>query len=58
MITTVIIASGALMLTFALMRGTAGRARRDRADGIRWRGIDWSQKDQEPEGDHFKKSQD
>ncbi len=64
MITTVIIAGCALMLTFALMRSTASRTRRDRDDGIRWRGIDWSAAEQqEPEksGDpdsHFKKSQD
>jgi hypothetical protein len=61
MITMVIIAGAALMLTFALMRTTASRTRRDRDDGIRWRGIDWSaaeQDESEKTGDHFKKSQD
>jgi hypothetical protein len=50
MITMVIIAAAALMLTFTLMRTTASRSRRDR-DGIRWRGIDWSasEADQEPD---------
>ena len=38
----VIIAAVALMLTFGLMRSTARGARRDGAEGIRWRGIDWS----------------
>lgn len=60
MITMVIIAAAALMLTFILMRSTASRTRRDRDDGIRWRGIDWSAGHQEEreETDHFKKSQD
>jgi hypothetical protein len=45
MLTMVLIASGGLMLTMFLMRRTASGARRDRDRGIRWRGIDWSQKD-------------
>jgi len=69
MITMVIIAAAALMLTFTLLRTTASQARRDR-EGIRWRGIDWSAKEpEEPDkpdyaadvgdgDDHFKKSQD
>jgi hypothetical protein len=57
MITMVIIASAALMLTFGMMRKTAaGGMRRDR-DGIRWRGIDWSA-GREPEEDQFKNGQD
>lgn len=50
MITMVVIAAAALMLTFTLMRTTASRARRDR-EGIRWRGIDWSagKPDEEPD---------
>jgi hypothetical protein len=43
----VLIGSGALMLTMFWMRRTAGGARRDRGDGIRWRGIDWSRTDEE-----------
>jgi hypothetical protein len=50
MITMVIIAAAALMLTFTLMRTTASRARRDH-EGIRWRGIDWSAKPAEDEPD-------
>jgi hypothetical protein len=59
MVTMVLIGSGALMLTMFLMRRTAA-GRRDRSDGIRWRGIDWSQADRkdEDEEDQFKKSQD
>jgi hypothetical protein len=45
MITMVIIAAVALMLTFTLMRGTARSARRGGREGIRWRGIDWSAAD-------------
>jgi len=44
MITLVLVAAAALMLTSVLMRGNASRARRGRDDGIRWRGIDWSRK--------------
>ena len=57
MITWVLIASAGLMLTMYLMRTSASRARRDRGDGIRWRGIDWS-KSEKADEDHFKKSQD
>jgi hypothetical protein len=56
MITMVIIAAAALMLTFGLMRSTASRTRRDRDQGIRWRGIDWSANQRED--DHFKNGQD
>ena len=64
MITMVLVAAAALMLTTVLMRTTASRARRDRDGGIRWRGIDWSRgaDGEEPRDDddpnHFKKSQD
>ncbi|HEX4514479.1 MAG TPA: hypothetical protein VH054_13105 [Polyangiaceae bacterium] len=62
MVTMVLIGSGALMLTMFLMRRTASGSRRDRGDGIRWRGIDWSQANKEnadeADEDHFKKSQD
>jgi hypothetical protein len=60
MMTMVIIAGGAFMFTMFLMRRTAGSSRRERPDGIRWRGIDWSRKEEEqPEGDdHLRKSQD
>ncbi len=50
MITMVIIAAVALMLTFTLMRSTARSARRS-PGGIRWRGIDWSQDEQGPDAD-------
>ena len=59
MITMVLIASAALMLTFGLMRSTASRslgARRDQ--GIRWRGIDWSQADSDKAEDQLRKTQD
>lgn len=49
----VLVGSAALMLTMFLMRRTAG-SRRDKADGIRWRGIDWSRGKEEPEEDRFK----
>jgi hypothetical protein len=58
MITMVLIASAALMLTFALLRTTASRTRRSRDQGIRWRGIDWSAGRGEGEDDQFKKPQD
>jgi hypothetical protein len=59
MITMVIIASAALMLTFSLMRNTRSRGRRNDRDGIRWRGIDWSAgQHEEAEDAQFKKSQD
>jgi hypothetical protein len=54
MVTMVIVGSAALMLTMFLMRRTAGGARRDKGDGIRWRGIDWSRGKDEPEEDRFK----
>ena len=51
----VLVGSAALMLTMFLMRKAASGARRDRGDGIRWRGIDWSRgKEGEPEEDRFK----
>ncbi len=60
MMTMILIAAGGFMLTMFLMRRTSAATRRDRPDGIRWRGIDWSR--QEPpapeEEDHLRKSQD
>lgn len=60
MLTMVLIAAAGLMFTMFLMRRTSAGTRRDRADGIRWRGIDWSQEAEPPKDDpdHFKKSQD
>lgn len=54
----VLIASAALMLTFALLRTTASRTRRSRDQGIRWRGIDWSAGQGADKEDQFKKPQD
>jgi hypothetical protein len=51
MITMVLIAAAALMLTMFLLRTTSARSRRDQPDGIRWRGIDWSRKPDEDEKD-------
>jgi hypothetical protein len=56
MVTMVIVASAALMLTMFLMRRTAAARKRDRGDRIRWRGIDWSRGKEEPEEDRFKDS--
>jgi len=42
MLTMVLIGSAGLMLTMFMMRANLRRSRRDRDDGIRWRGIDWS----------------
>ena len=42
MLTMVLIGSAGLMLTMFMMRANLRRSRRDREDGIRWRGIDWS----------------
>lgn len=61
MLTMVLIGSAGLMLTMFMMRANLRRSRRQRDDGIRWRGIDWSagSSESEPdEDDHFKKSQD
>lgn len=59
MITMALIVGGGFMMAMFLMRRTSAGARRDRPDGIRWRGIDWSRAEQpQPEEDHFKKSQD
>ena len=54
MVTMVLVGSAALMLTMFLMRRAASGARRDKGDGIRWRGIDWSRGKEEPEEDRFK----
>jgi len=54
MVTMVLVGSAALMLTMFLMRRAASGSKRDRADGIRWRGIDWSRGKEEPEEDRFK----
>jgi hypothetical protein len=59
MVTMVLIGSAALMLTMLLMRRTASGSRRDRDNGIRWRGIDWSRDEKKNDDeDQFKKSQD
>ncbi len=58
---TMIIAGIGFVVAMYLMRRTAAGARRDRPDGIRWRGIDWSrvEQPQQPEDeDHLRKSQD
>jgi len=54
MVTMVIVGSAALMLTMFLMRRAASGSRRDKNDGIRWRGIDWSRGKEESEEDRFK----
>ncbi len=61
MLTMVLIGSAGLMLTMFMMRANLRRSRRQRDDGIRWRGIDWSAGSSDTESDeddHFKKSQD
>ena len=57
MVTMVLVGSAALMLTMFLMRKTAAGSRRDRDDGIRWRGIDWSRGKDEEKEDRFKDSE-
>ena len=54
MVTMVLVGCAALMLTMFLMRRTASGGKRDKQDGIRWRGIDWSRGKEEPEEDRFK----
>ena len=54
----VLVGSAALMLTMFLMRRAASGARRDKGDGIRWRGIDWSRGKEEPERDRFEDAED
>lgn len=39
---TLVILAVAFFLTMSLMRWTLRKSRNGRADGIRWRGIDWS----------------
>jgi hypothetical protein len=56
MLTMVLIASGGLMLTMFLMRRTASlsrdaRSRRDDANGIRWRGINWQPPEEKKDED-------
>ncbi len=64
MITMALIVGGGFFMAMFLMRRTAAGARRDRGDGIRWRGIDWSHAEPKPdrfaeaEEDHLRKSQD
>ncbi len=52
-----IIVGVALMATMFLMRRTAAGARRGMQERIRWRGIDWSQGQEEKE-DRFKDVED
>lgn len=49
----VLVGSAALMLTMFLMRRAASGGRRDKADGIRWRGIDWSHGKEPEKKDRF-----
>ncbi|HEY1956557.1 MAG TPA: hypothetical protein VGH28_13125 [Polyangiaceae bacterium] len=53
MLTMVLIGAAGLMLTMFMMRANLRRSRRNRDDGIRWRGIDWSrgQPDDEQQAD-------
>ena len=55
MITMALIVGGGLIMAMFLMRRTSAGARRDRSDGIRWRGIDWSRADAKE--DRFEESE-